>query len=121
MSIILPIAVGFGCGVLSGFGIGGGTLLMLYMMNFTSLTQQAAQGINLLYFLPTSALALISHIRNKLVEFSVAVPAIVAGVITTALAAFAATAMDTVLLKKIFGGFLIVLGLIEVFKKKPKK
>ena len=119
--MIIAIFIGLACGILSGFGIGGGTLLMLYMMNFTSLSQHAAQGINLLYFLPTSALALVSHFKNKLVDTSLAVPAIIAGILTTAAAAFAATAMDTSLLKKFFGAFLILLGLKEVFKKKQQK
>lgn len=119
--MILSTLIGLACGILSGFGIGGGTLLMLYMMNFTSLTQHAAQCINLLYFLPTSALALVSHFKNKLVDISSAIPAIIAGIITTAAAAFAATAMDTSLLKKFFGAFLILLGLKEVFKEKKQK
>ena len=46
---------GLVCGVLSGLGIGGGTLLMVYMTAMAGLEQTVAQGINLLYFLPTAA------------------------------------------------------------------
>lgn len=42
-------------GVLSGFGVGGGTLLLIYMTAFAGVEQHLAQGINLLYFLPTAA------------------------------------------------------------------
>ena len=50
----MAILIGLACGVLSGFGIGGGSLLMVYLTAWVSMAQTAAQGINLLYFLPTS-------------------------------------------------------------------
>jgi uncharacterized membrane protein YfcA len=56
-------------GVLSGMGIGGGTLLVIYMVNIANIPQLEAQGINLVYFLPVAALSLVSHIKNRLVEW----------------------------------------------------
>ena len=61
LSFLIAIAAGLVCGVLSGFGIGGGSLLMVWMTAVLSMEQKAAQGINLLYFLPTAAAALIFH------------------------------------------------------------
>ena len=55
---VLPLVVGAVTGVLSGFGVGGGTLLLVYMTAFAGLPQSLAQGINLLYFLPAGAMAL---------------------------------------------------------------
>ena len=46
---ILPLIVGAVTGVLSGFGVGGGTLLLVYMTAFAGVEQRLAQGINLLY------------------------------------------------------------------------
>ena len=57
------------CGVISGFGIGGGSLLMVWMTAAAAMDQKIAQGINLLYFLPTSIGALVFHIKNKMVCF----------------------------------------------------
>ena len=57
---------GLVCGILSGFGIGGGSLLMVWMTAAAALDQKTAQAINLLYFLPTSVGALIFHIKNKI-------------------------------------------------------
>ena len=54
---ILPLAVGAATGVLSGFGVGGGTLLLVYMTAFAGVEQRLAQGINLLYFLPAGLMA----------------------------------------------------------------
>ena len=49
---LLPLLAGTATGVLSAFGVGGGTLLLIYMTAFAGLPQDQAQGINLLYFLP---------------------------------------------------------------------
>lgn len=114
---ILPLLVGAATGVLSGFGVGGGTLLLVYMTAFAGVEQRLAQGINLLYFLPAGLLALPAHVRNGYIEKPVLVPAIAAGLACAALSAWAATAIDVALLKKLFGGFLIVIGVRELMQK----
>ena len=114
---ILPLIVGAATGVLSGFGVGGGTLLLVYMTAFAGVEQRLAQGVNLLYFLPAAATALPAHIKNGYVERSILLPAILAGLACAALAAWAATAMEVGLLKKLFGAFLSVVGLMELFTK----
>ena len=104
-------------GVLSAFGVGGGSLLLIYMSGFAGLAQNQAQGINLLYFLPTAATALPAHFKNGYVEKKALLPAIGAGLVCSALAAWTATALDVELLRKCFGGFLLVIGLRELFRK----
>ena len=66
--IVLPLLAGMGCGVLSAWGVGGGTLLLLVMTLFFGVDQAAAQGVNLLYFLPTAAMGLIWHRQNGLLD-----------------------------------------------------
>ena len=104
-------------GVLSAFGVGGGSLLLIYMTNFAGLAQDLAQGINLVYFLPTAAAALPAHFQNGYVEKKALLPAIGTGLVCSALTAWAATALDVGLLRKCFGGFLIVIGLRELLRK----
>ena len=112
---LLPLAVGGATGVLSGFGVGGGTLLLVYMTAFAGLDQHLAQGINLLYFLPAGLLALPAHIKNGYLEKPALLPAISADLACAALAAWAATGLNVELLRKLFGGFLILAGLAELF------
>mgnify|MGYP002681748930 CR=1 FL=1 len=100
------ILAGLVCGVLSGFGIGGGSLLMVWMTAVLSMDQKAAQGVNLLYFLPCAACALIFHIKNRQIVWPAVWPAQQA---------------DAETLRKLFGGFLILVGLSEVFLKGLKK
>ena len=108
---------GAATGVLSGFGVGGGSLLLIYMTSFAGVPQTLAQGVNLLYFLPAAATALPAHLKNGYVEKKALLPAIAAGLVCSALAAWAATALDVEVLRKCFGGFLILIGLRELFQK----
>lgn len=117
MSWIIAAAAGAVFGVLSGYGVGGGTLLMIFMTAIAGIDQNMAQGINLLYFIPTSSVALYFHIKNKMIEKDAAISAIISGVIFSVISAMVANAIDVSLLKKGFGCFLIILGVREVLKK----
>ena len=101
---------GFLCGVLSGMGIGGGTLLMVWLTAMEGMSSAEAQGINLLYFLPTAAVSLYFHYKSKLLKWKVILPAILVGCLTAALTAWVAGDMERELLQKIFGGFLLAVG-----------
>lgn len=116
---LFPLLAGAVTGVLSGFGVGGGTLLLVYMTVFAGLDQHLAQGINLLYFLPAGLLALPAHVKNGYIEKPVLLPAITAGLVCAALAAWIATALDVAVLRKCFGGFLVVIGVMELFGRAP--
>lgn len=107
-------------GILSGFGVGGGTLLLVYMTLAAGLDQPLAQGINLLYFLPAGLMALPAHVKNGYIEKHALLPTIGAGLLCAAVAAWAATAMDTGLLRKCFGVFLILIGLWELVGKRKQ-
>ncbi len=120
MKIALAIAVGLITGVISGFGIGGGSLLIVYLTTFAAVEQYAAGGINLLYFLCCAPTALISHIRNRRVEWEAVIWCSVAGVITSAVAAFVASGMDTSLLRRAFGVLLLYIGFRELFCQSQK-
>ncbi len=118
---LLPFAAGAVTGVLSGFGVGGGTLLLIYMTAFAGLDQRLAQGINLLYFLPAGLMALPAHRKNGFLQRDVLPPAIAAGLICAALSSWVAAGLDVDLLRKCFGGFLLLLGLRELFAPEPDK
>lgn len=117
LSPVLAVAAGAVCGVLSGWGIGGGSLLMVWMSAVLSMEQTAAQSINLLYFLPTAAAALILHAKNRMIAWRAVLPAAIAGALTAAPAAWLAAGLDTALLRRMFGGFLVLVGLSEIFIK----
>lgn len=119
--LLLGVLAGAATGVLSGFGVGGGTLLLIYLTAFAGMEQTMAQGVNLLYFLPAAATALPSHIKNGYVEKAAAIPAILAGLVCTAAAAWVATALNVELLRKCFGVFLLYIGASELLRRDVKK
>ena len=114
------VVAGFAAGVLTGAGIGGGTLLLVYLTNFGGMEQRQAQGINLLYFLLTAPPALYGHLQNGLVDKKLALRAGIAGVAAAALTAWLTAGLDTGLLRRAFGVFTVLVGLREVFCKKEE-
>jgi len=121
MRTVGSIAAGIVCGILSGFGIGGGSLLMVWMTAVCAMEQQAAQSINLLYFLPTAAAALIFHRKNKLLCPQVILPAALCGCVFAVGGSLLASRLSPSLLRKFFGVFLLGVGLSELFSPAGKK
>ena len=115
------LAVGVILGFLSGLGIGGGSLLILWLTMVLGLEQQTARGINLLFFLPAAAISCIYRWKQGAVDFKTILPAAVAGCIAAAVCTWVGTRLDLALLKKLFGGLLIVTGLRELFYKKSEE
>ena len=118
---LLPLLVGFGTGILSAWGVGGGTLLLLVMTLFLGVDQTTAQGINLLYFLPTAGAGLFFHHKNNLLDKKALKAAVPAGMVAAATAAWLATSVDVELLRKPFGLFLLLAGIMMLGQKKAKK
>ena len=108
------VLIGFCGGILGGMGMGGGTLLIPLLTIGLKISQQNAQAINLLAFLPMSIFALIVHCKNKLVKFKFALPVILAGIISSVGGALLATKIDSSNLKVWFGIFLVIVGMFQI-------
>ena len=121
MSWLFPLLVGALTGVLSGFGIGGGTLLVLGLTRAGGMGQLQAGGVNLVYFLCCALPALVSHLKNGLVDKKVALWGILFGVPACAGAAFLAMGMDVSWLRRFFGVLLLFVGWQELFPKKEAR
>ena len=118
---LLPLLAGFGTGILSAWGVGGGTLLLLIMTLFLGVDQTAAQGINLLYFLPTAGAGLLFHRKNGLLDRAAIRQAVPAGLVAAAIAVWLATTLDVEALRKPFGVFLLFTGVMTFRQTKQKK
>ena len=113
--IYLPLA-GIISGVFGGMGMGGGTLLIPILTIFLGFAQKNAQAINLLVFIPMSIISIIIHMKNKLVDFRVGIPIMIIGIIFSIVGSLLASSISNELLKKIFGVFLIVVGLNQAIQ-----
>ena len=115
------LIAGFLAGVPGGMGMGGGTVLIPILIVFLSTNQQVAQAVNLITFIPMAIVVLIFHFKNKLVKIKdllwLILPAVVVGIGGS----FLASIIEGTLLKRIFGGFLIVLSVVQFFSQKIVK
>lgn len=115
MSIVLFIVFGFLAGILGGMGLGGGTVLIPLLTIFLGVTQKVAQGYNLISFLVMAVVAIIIHTKNKMIDLKSIVWVVVFGAGFCILGAYLTTIIDTKILKMIFGGFLVVLAIWQIF------
>ena len=115
---LFPALCGLLTGILSSWGVGGGTLLLLCMTLFFGVEQRTAQAINLLYFLPTAGISLFAHRKNGYLDKAVLCAAIPTGTLCALAAAFLTTMVDSSVFRKPFGLFLLYAGLSILFEKK---
>lgn len=99
-------------------GIGGGSLLLLWLTLVQDMPQFTAGGINLLYFLACAPAALVSHLKNHLIDRGAVKFCVPFGAMTSLLASFAAAGTDTSLLRRLFGVLLLYIGAKELFTKR---
>lgn len=109
------LLAGVAGGVLAGMGMGGGTLFIPIVTLFMDVNQITAQAINLVAFVPTAVLALGIHLKNKLVKGKDLAWIIVPSVLSCIGFSFLALMMEGDLLRKLFGGFLTLLGSAMLF------
>ncbi|HJB31760.1 TSUP family transporter [uncultured Oscillibacter sp.] len=118
---LLPFLCGLGASILSAWGVGGGTLLLLVMTLFLGVDQRTAQGINLLFFLPTAVSALICHARGGYLDKPTLKNAVPPAVAAALAGAWIATALDVELLRRPFGVYLLLSGVSLLWPQKRKK
>lgn len=109
---VLAFLIAAATGVLSGWGVGGGTLLMVFLTLFLGVDHRQAQAINLVVFLPTAAASLFTHCKNDLVDKKIWLQTGVAGTIAALIFSLFALRMDVSALRKPFGIFLLINGII---------
>ena len=118
---LVACAAGFGAGILSAFGIGGGTLLLLVMTLFLGVADDTARCINLLYFLPTALGSLSYHQKNGYLQKDLIRTAVPFGILLTIVGAVAAALLDTAMLRKAFGVYLLLAGLSVLLPRSSQK
>jgi len=118
--MIFYILVGILAGAASGMGLGGGTILIPALTIIYTLPQQQAQTINLLYFIPTAIVALLTHFKNGNVEKKLVSKIVIFGLIGASAGSVIALNIEPDKLKVFFGYFLLLMGIYEIFGKAPK-
>ena len=108
------------CGTLAGMGLGGGSLLILWLTAVQNIDPATARGINLLFFLPAALIATLSRIQKGSLPIQKVMPAVWAGILFATVFSFISSQLDIELLKKLFGVLLLITGLRELFYRVRK-
>ena len=120
LTALLAILVGLVLGFLAGLGVGGGSLLILWLTLFLNVDTPTARAINLMFFLSAAGSVCLFRWQKGNLEIKTILPAIIGGCIAAALCSWIGTQIDQSILKKIFGGLLLITGLRELFYR-PRK
>lgn len=119
-SLPVSIIAGTLLGFLSGLGVGGGSLLILWLTLVLGMDQGAARLLNLLFFIPSAVIASLFRWKQGALNLKKILPAIIGGCISAACFSVLSKHIEVTLLKKLFGILLLLTGLRELFYK-PKK
>ena len=97
-------------------GIGGGTILVLYLTAFAGVPASSAAGINLVYFIGCAPPSLWLHFKNGLIDRRAAVFAALGGTVTALAAAWLVPVSSPDWLRRAFGVFLLLVGIRELWQ-----
>ena len=116
---MVNILIGAALGFLSGLGVGGGSLLLLWLTLAAGVPQAQARVMNLMFFLPCALIATRFRLKQSGPDRRLTLSAIAAGVLGAAFGNFLGPMLNTALLKKAFGILFIICGIREL-RYKPK-
>lgn len=119
-SFPVVLAVSILLGFLAGIGVGGGSLLILWVTLVLGMAQPEARVLNLLFFLPSAVIASLFRWKQGKLDVKKVLPAILAGCVAAGACSLLSRNLDMDLLKKLFGGLLLITGVRELLYK-PKK
>ena len=118
---MLYALMGFASGILSGMGLGGGTLLIPLLTIFGGLGQHAAQGTNLVAFIPAASAAAWSYLRAGNIDKKLTLKMSLWGLLGMGLGVSAALIASEDALRKTFAVFLIGMAVVQFIAGEKKE
>ena len=112
---MVEVLIGLVSGIVSGTGMGGGTILIFLLTFVCNIEQHIAQATNLIFFVPTSIIAIIVNIKNKNIDIKLGIYTAIFGILGAIIGANIAIYTDVNKLRKLFGIFLIIIVLHEIY------
>lgn len=116
VNLLISTVLGF----LAGLGIGGGSLLMIYLTTVLAMPLPQARTLNLLFFLPCAAAASITRLKGRLLPLAKLPIPILAGCVSAWGFSHLAGNLDENLLRKGFGVLLLFTALRELRYRERK-
>ena len=119
-SLPITLIVGTGLGFLTGLGVGGGSLLMVWLTAVLGVDPLTARCVNLLFFLPGAAVAIFFRFRQGVIRWKHILPPAIAGCIAAAACSQLSTVVDNSIFRTAFGILLIAAGIRELLWKEKE-
>ncbi len=116
-SFPVSLLAGAALGFLAGLGIGGGSLLMLWLTLVIGLSVETARCINLMFFIPAALCASFSRLRQGSLPLRKLPWPVLAGCLLAGTLTLLRSSIDTEIIQKIFGILLLLTGIRELFYK----
>ena len=108
-------------GFLTGLGIGGGSILILWLTFVLKMDSLAARGIVLLFFIPAAVISSVFRWKQGALNIRSALPVMISGCIAAIIFSFLSTAIESHVLDRLFGIILIAAGIREILYKKKRQ
>lgn len=112
---MIEVLIGLISGIVSGTGMGGGTILIFLLTFIMGIEQHMAQATNLIFFIPTSIVAIIVNLKNKNIDLKLAMVISFFGILGAIIGAKISIFTNVNLLRKYFGIFLVIIALNEIY------
>ena len=106
--------------ILAGMGVGGGGLLVLYLIYVRGVEQIAAQGINLVFFVFAALASMLYHTKRRKIDYKLCIGLIIFGCVGAVIGSFAANMISKTIVRQIFGWLLVTSGALSLFKRKKE-
>lgn len=113
---MIAIIIGIISGIFTGLGMGGGTILIVFLTYFLNIDQKVAQATNLIFFFFSAISVCMANTKYKQIKYKIAIPIALVGIIGAIIGAQVTTMIETNILRKMFGAFLIIIAMCEIYK-----
>ena len=112
---MIEVFTGIISGIVSGLGMGGGTILILIFTIFLNIEQHIAQATNLIFFIPTAIIAIYINKKQKLLDMKTGMIIGISGIFGAVIGSIISNKLDSQNLTRYFGIFLVIITIHEIY------
>ena len=118
--MVIDFFAGMIIAILAGMGVGGGGLLVLYLVYVRNVEQIAAQGLNLVFFVFAALASMVYHMKRRKIDYKLCMWLIIFGGVGAVIGSFAANVISKTVVRRIFGWLLVTSGALSLIKRKKE-
>ena len=107
------ILLGIVSGIITGLGMGGGSILILVLVSILGIEQHVAQTANMYFYILTAIVAISIHWHNENIDKTIAKKLLFPIIVGSIFGSYLATQINSQYLKIYFGIFLLIVGIYE--------